>query len=132
MRVTAFANAIATGWARSKGAASPPHMTVSAPLTAPAWPPETGASMKCRPRPRASAYSSRATRAEAVVSSNTMASLSRPAKAPSAPSMTLRRSSSLPTHEKTICASAAASRGVRAARPPNSSTHWSAFLAVRL
>ena len=55
-----------------------------------------------------------------------------PANAPSAPRNTLRRSSSLPTQENTICAPAAASRGVRAALPPYSSTHWSAFLAVRL
>ena len=32
--------------------ASPPHMTVSTPFSAPAWPPETGASMKPKPRLR--------------------------------------------------------------------------------
>ena len=41
----------------SNVALSPPHMMVSAPLTAPAWPPETGASMNCR-------FSSRAARIE--------------------------------------------------------------------
>ena len=30
--------------------ASPPHITVSTPFSAPAWPPETGASMKSKPR----------------------------------------------------------------------------------
>ena len=67
MRVTARANAMATGLACSKAAASPPHITVSTPFCAPASPPDTGASTKCRPRERAAAASSRATSAEAVV-----------------------------------------------------------------
>ena len=130
--VTARPKAIATGCARANGSASPPHITVSMPLTAPAWPPDTGASMKCRPRCLAAACSSRATSAEAVVSSKKIASLPMPAKAPSAPSATLRRSSSLPTQAKTICASRAASRGVAAMRPPYSSAQRSAFFIVRL
>jgi hypothetical protein len=85
MRVTALAKFIATGFIASKGAASPPHITVSAPFTAPAWPPETGASMKCRPWARACACSSRATSADAVVWSTKMAPAAMPAKAPSGP-----------------------------------------------
>ena len=64
MRVTALAKFIATGFISSKAAASPPHITVSAPFTAPAWPPDTGASTKCRPRAFAAAKSSRATSAD--------------------------------------------------------------------
>ncbi len=33
----------------AKAAASPPHITVSCPFCAPAWPPETGASTNCKP-----------------------------------------------------------------------------------
>ncbi len=80
--VTAFAKAIATGCITAKGAASPPHITVSTPLTAPAWPPETGASTKCRPCAAAAACSSRATAAEAVVWSTNTAPAAMPAKAP--------------------------------------------------
>ena len=36
-------------WRLSKGAWSPPTITVSAPFSAPAWPPETGASRKSKP-----------------------------------------------------------------------------------
>ena len=92
-------------------------MIVSAPFSAPAWPPDTGASMKWRPCARAASASSRATLAEAVVWSTTMPSGSRPARMPSGPSTTERRSSSLPTQQKTISASAAAARGVAARRP---------------
>ena len=45
----------------------PPHMMPSLPLTAPAWPPDTGASTKPKPRLVASPSSSRAMEAEAVV-----------------------------------------------------------------
>jgi hypothetical protein len=47
-------------------ASSPPHMTVKTPFSAPAWPPDTGASIKPQPF-AAAACSSRATSAEAVV-----------------------------------------------------------------
>ena len=47
-------------------------MTVSVPFSAPAWPPETGASTKCAPALGAPARSSRATSAEAVVWSTRM------------------------------------------------------------
>ena len=53
-RVTALAKHSASGLTASKGAPSPPHITVRAPFTAPAWPPETGASTKCKPRESAS------------------------------------------------------------------------------
>ena len=131
-RVTALAKCIATGWMRPKTASSPPHMTVNAPFTAPAWPPETGASMKCRPCRVASAASSRATSAEAVVWSTRTAPGFMPAKAPSAPSTTERRSASLPTQQKTMSAPWAASRGVAADCPPNSATQACAFAGVRL
>jgi hypothetical protein len=45
----------------------PPHITVSTPFSAPAWPPDTGASMNLKPALVAAASSSRATSAEAVV-----------------------------------------------------------------
>jgi len=116
----------------SKVASSPPHITVSTPFSAPAWPPETGASTKPRPRFCASASSSRATSAEAVVLSTKIAPGFIAAKAPSAPIVTARRSSSLPTQAKTKSCPAAASAGVGAMLPPCSATHFSAFAPVRL
>ena len=116
----------------AKGASSPPHMTVSAPFTAPAWPPDTGASMKCRPRASASRCNWRATSAEAVVWSTKIAPGRMPAKAPSGPSVTARRSSSLPTQAKTMSAPAAASRGVGAEAPPYAASQAAALAAVRL
>jgi len=56
-----------TGRTRAKVASSPPHMTASTPFSAPACPPETGASRNSNPRSPASAWSSRATTADAVV-----------------------------------------------------------------
>ena len=53
-------------------------MTVSTPFSAPAWPPETGASMKSKPRFFASAWSSRAISADAVVWSMNTAPLLTP------------------------------------------------------
>ena len=52
---------------------SQPHITVSWPFSAPAWPPDTGASTNPRPRAAHSAASSRATVAEAVVWSTNVA-----------------------------------------------------------
>ncbi|MNS99975.1 hypothetical protein D3C72_1343920 [compost metagenome] len=132
--VTARAKASATGRIRSNTAASPPHITVSAPFCAPAWPPDTGASMKCRPRACAAFESSRATSAEAVVWSTSTAPGFMPARAPSSPSTTERRSSSLPTQQNTMSAPAAASRGVGAWRPgaPNSATQACDLAGVRL
>ena len=136
-RVTARAKAWATGWAAAKAAASPPHMTVSMPFCAPAWPPDTGASTNCRPSAAAAAFSSRATLAEAVVWSTKMVPACMPAKAPSAPSVTERRSSSLPTQQNTKSAPATASRGVFLkpfwpCAPGNSAHHATDFVAVRL
>jgi hypothetical protein len=105
---------------------------VSTPFSAPAWPPETGASMKSKPRFFASAYSSRAITAEAVVWSTTMAPFSTPAKTPSLPSITSRRSLSLPTQAMTKSWPCAAALGVGALLPPCWATHFSAFAAVRL
>ena len=70
---------MATGWIVANAVASPPHMTVSAPLTAPTLPPDTGASMNCRPRSRPATASSRATAAEAVVWSTKIAPFFMPA-----------------------------------------------------
>ena len=53
----------------------PPHMMPSLPLTAPAWPPETGASTKSKPRFVPLPASSRAMPAEAVVWSTNSAPL---------------------------------------------------------
>jgi hypothetical protein len=47
--VQARAYAAITFSARANGPSSPPHITVSTPFSAPAWPPETGASMKSKP-----------------------------------------------------------------------------------
>ena len=55
--------------------------------------------------------------AEAVVLSKKIVPLPMPAKAPSGPSTTERRSSSLPTQQNTISWPAAASFGVFAALP---------------
>src|SRR6476620_5121909 len=55
-----------------------------------------------------------------------------PAKAPSAPRVTARRSLSLPTQHITKSWPCAAAFGVGAARPPNFSVHCLAFAAVRL
>jgi hypothetical protein len=65
--VTARAYESITGFAFSKAAASPPHITVSLPFSAPACPPETGASMKSTPFSFAAANTLRATSADAVV-----------------------------------------------------------------
>ena len=56
-----------TGLARSKASASPPTMTVKTPFSAPACPPEMGASRKENPFPPAISASSRVTFAETVV-----------------------------------------------------------------
>ncbi len=107
-------------------------MMVSWPFSAPAWPPETGASTKPMPASLAMALSSRATLALAVVWSTKTVPFAMPAKAPSSPSATERRSSSLPTQAMTNSAPSAASRGVGAEVPPCSSTHFPAFSDVRL
>ena len=129
IKVKALEKAMATGLARSNAAASPPHITVNMPLMAPASPPETGASTKCTPLALAAANNSRATLAEAVVWSIRSAPAWVPAKAPSAPSMTERKSSSLPTQQNTMSAPMAASRGVAALAWPENSAHQSLALA---
>ena len=111
---------------------SPPHMTASWPFWAPACPPETGASMNPTPRSSAAVRMSRATAAEAVVWSTSVAPAAIPARAPSSPNTTDRRSSSLPTHTMTRSTPAAASRGVAAEDPPCSATQASARALVRL
>jgi hypothetical protein len=55
-----------------------------------------------------------------------------PAKAPSGPSATERRSSSLPTQQNTSSRPPAASRGVAAAVPLNSPHQACALAALRL
>jgi len=63
-----------------------------------------------------------------------------PAKAPSGPSVTLRKSASLPTQQNTISAPFAASRGVAAlawapwvlGAPPNSASQACALAGLRL
>ena len=107
-------------------------MTVSTPFTAPASPPDTGASRNPRSPSAATAASSRATSAEAVVWSTNTVPAPIPSNAPPAPTVTERTSSSLPTQANTISFPAAAAAGVAAAFPPNSSVHRVAFDAVRL
>jgi hypothetical protein len=67
IRVTARAKASITGRARAKALPRRRTSPSAAPFSAPAWPPETGASMKCDALLLADAASSRATSAEAVV-----------------------------------------------------------------
>src|SRR4051812_13395941 len=55
-----------------------------------------------------------------------------PWKAPLVPSVTSRRSLSLPTQHITKSCPSAAALGVRALRPPCCETHFSALAAVRL
>ena len=110
----------------------PPHITVSTPFSAPACPPDTGASMNLKPALVAAASSSRATSAEAVVWSTKIAPFFMPAKAPSAPIVTARRSLSLPTQHITKSWPSAAAFGVAAVLPPNLSAHSLALAPVRL
>ena len=70
--------------------------------------------------------------AEAVVLSTKIAPLPMPAKAPWAPSMTSRRSLSLPTQQNTNSWPSAASFGVVAALPPCCLAQASALAKVRL
>ena len=55
-----------TGRTRSTAASSPPAMTVSWPFSAPAWPPDTGASTNQRPAALACSAASRASLAEGL------------------------------------------------------------------
>ena len=80
----------------------------------------------------AAAAISLATSAEAVVWSTSVEPSAMPARAPSSPKTTERRSLSLPTHTMTASAPAAASRGVGAEEPPWASTQAPALEAVRL
>ncbi len=121
-----------TGRARSNAGLSPPHITVSLPFSAPACPPETGASMKSTPFAFAAWYTLRAASAEAVVWSTSTAPFFMPASAPSLPSATSSRSLSLPTISITKSASFAAAAGVGADWPPCFATHAPAFAPVRL
>ena len=107
-------------------------MIESCPFWAPAWPPETGASTKPTPISDATAAISLATSAEAVVWSTSVEPSAMPARAPSSPKTTNRRSSSLPTQTITASAPVAASRGVGTEEPPWASTHASALEVVRL
>ena len=107
-------------------------MMVSAPFSAPACPPDTGASSTPMPPAAPAAASSRAIFADTVVWSTNSAPGAIAANAPSGPSVTCRRSSSLPTHASTTAVPAAASAGVAARLPPCAATHASAFAAVRL
>ena len=106
------------GAAASNASASPPAMTVRMPASAPACPPETGASMQRMPITSPALNSSRATSAEAVVWSMNVVPRFMVRNTPSGPRVICLRSSSLPTQENTKSAPAAASAGVAAVRPP--------------
>src|SRR5665213_1383801 len=107
-------------------------MMVSLPLTAPAWPPDTGASRNSKPRSLAIPANSRAMVADAVVWSTNRPPLFIAAKAPSCPNVTSRRAPSRPTQANTISAPCAASAGVVAALPLYSFAQACALAAVRL
>jgi hypothetical protein len=130
--VTARAYESITGLARSNGPGSPPHITVSLPFSAPACPPETGASMKSTPFAFAASKTLRATSADAVVWSTMTAPFFVPASAPSLPRITSITSLSLPTIVITKSQSFAAAAGVGAVFPPCLAAHSPALDAVRL
>src|SRR5207244_7809813 len=88
--------------------------------------------MNLKPALVAAASSSRATSAEAVVWSTKVAPCFMPAKAPSGPIVTARRSLSLPTQHITKSWPSAAAFGVAAVLPPNFSAHCFDLAAVRL
>ncbi len=104
-------------------------MIASWPFSAPAWPPETGASRKTQPRAAAASAISRASFAEAVVWSTTIAPSG---SAGSASPTTWRTSSSLPTQSATSSAPATASAIVAAALPLYSAAQRPALAGVRL
>src|SRR5579863_4329466 len=80
----------------------------------------------------ASASSSRAMEAEAVVWSTNNEPFFMAPNAPCAPSVTSRKSASRPTQQNTISWSLAASAGVAAVLPPYSAAHFLAFSPLRL
>jgi hypothetical protein len=85
MSAASLAYTSITGFALAKASGSPPHMMPSWPFCAPAWPPDTGASMKPIPFSFALAWTSRATTADAVVWSTRIAPFFMPASAPLSP-----------------------------------------------
>ena len=117
--VIALANAIATGFAASNAAASPPHITVSAPFDRADVAAGDRRVDECRPSScRRAPASSRATLAEAVVWSTKTAPWLHAGEGAVAPSVTERRSSSLPTqaeHESRAVARPRAAVGALAA-----------------
>jgi hypothetical protein len=113
-------------------ASLPPHMIASAPFSAPAWPPDTGASTTLRPRASPSSARRRASRADAVVWSTKSAPAAIAPNAPSAPIVTSSTSRSAPTQAITASAPAAASAALAAALPPCASTQARAFSGLRL
>ena len=109
-------------------------MTVSTPFSAPAWPPETGASMKPKPLSLAAASSSRATSAEAVVWSTKMAPLRHALRRRRpAPSVDLAQVVVVAdAGEDDLLALGGLARASRRRAPPCSDTQSSALAAVRL
>ncbi|GGI90149.1 hypothetical protein GCM10007973_28110 [Polymorphobacter multimanifer] len=114
--------AASTGPAAANAPSAPPHMTDKLPDSAPAWPPETGASSHNSPRAAACSSRCRATSAEAVVWSMNKAPARIPENAPppllASPTVTASTSASAPTHAATTSAPLAASAGLVANRPP--------------
>ena len=101
------------------GSASPPHITVSTPFSAPAWPPDTGASTKSKPRFFALGVELARDlgRGGGVIDEHR--ALLHAGEGAVCAERTSRRSLSLPTHIITKSWPSAASFGVAAALPPN-------------
>jgi len=111
---------------------SPPTITVSIPPSAPACPPEIGASKKLNPLSLAFLFNSLDTSADTVELSIKIDPALAVSNNPFSPVATSLKSSSLPTHVKMKSAPSAASAGVLAILPLYSPIHFSALDLVLL
>jgi hypothetical protein len=108
--------------AAAKSSAVPPTMIDRAAFTAPAWPPDTGASTSRRPRSVASRLSSAVTSGRMLEKSITRVPGLAVSKTPPSPVSTAWTSGESGTMTATTSASATASAAEPAARPPASSS----------
>src|SRR6201996_2529742 len=120
-----------TGWAAAKSSAAPPTMIDSVPSTAPASPPETGASSIRKPRSWPAVARSAATSGRMVEKSMISAFAGAWANTPSSPVSTARTSGESGTMVATTSASRPASAMLLAPWPP-ASTSRSTLAGLRL
>ena len=123
--------ASSTGRTRSNVLASPPHITVSVPFSAPIFPPLTGASMKSMPRSASSAASRRDVAGSPEVQSTSTEPLASPPSSPSGAWTSASTSRELGTHVTTTSAARAASAGVAATAAVVSAAKARALSALR-